>query len=82
MSKKRKRTKKRQKPTSAKELFELCKWELAELNRRYESLFRFVRDPKTYSPLGFTQEIIDVTIERDMKAGDTLRVRIPMKFQV
>ena len=70
------------KPPSTRELFERCTRELAALNSRYESLFRFVHDPATYAPQSLRDEVIAVPIERDMKAGETLNVRVPLKFEV
>ena len=73
---------KRQKRASARELFEQCARELQALNRRYESLFKFVHDPQTYAPHGLTREVIEAVIEHDMQAGDVLTVPIPLKFEV
>jgi hypothetical protein len=77
----RKKTKKIR-GASSKDLFEQCLRELESLNRRYASLFRFVYDPNTYAPHSFKDEVIEVPIEQDMKAGQTLMVRVPMKFTI
>lgn len=76
------RKRRNQKQRSARELFELCTQQLLDLNRRYESLFRYVHDPRTYSPEMMHSDMIPVTLERDMKAGETLDVRTPVKFLV
>lgn len=65
---------------SARALFEQCTLELVMLNQRYRALFDFVNDPNTYTPLGLHSDVIPVTLERNMKKGDTLMVRVPMKF--
>ena len=74
--------KKRQKAPSARELFEQCTRELRSLNQRYESLFRFVHDSKTYAPGSLADNLISVTIDRDMRIGETLNVRIPFKWEL
>ena len=73
---------KKKKRTSTRELFEQCTRELQALNRRYSALFKFVHDPKTYAPHGLTRELVQVQIERNMRAGETLDVPIPLKFEV
>lgn len=74
--------KKRKKQASTRELFEQCTRQLSDLNRRYSSLFRFVHDRNTYAPQGITQDVIEVEIEKDMKAGEIMNVRVPLKFEV
>lgn len=78
----KKRKKPLQKRANTRELFEQCTRQLTDLNRRYAALFKFVNDPDTYSPGALNCEFITVTIERDMRTGETLNVRVPMKFSV
>lgn len=74
--------KRKQKPESAKQMLDRCVTELALLNRRYAGMFEFVHDPQTYAPASFTREVVEVTIERDMKQGETLMVPIPIKVRL
>lgn len=77
-----KKSQRKKRQPSARELFEQCTTQLRELNQRYDSLFRFVHDPKTYAPQGVQSEVIPVTLEEDVRAGDTIHVRVPLKFEL
>ena len=79
---KKRKAKRRVKKPTARELFAQCAAQLTDLNRRYESLFQYVNAVGVYDTQKLTRETIDVTIQRDMRAGETLHVPIPLKFIV
>ncbi len=74
--------KKRQPVTSARVLLQRATYQLEELNRRYAILFDIATTPGALQMPPVHDNIVRVTLDRDMKAGETLNVRTPIKFTV
>ncbi len=73
---------KREKQPSARELFERMTRQLEELNRRYSILFEIATTPGVMAMYNTSEYTQPVTLERDMRAGETVFVRIPQQFKV
>ncbi len=71
---------KRRPVTSARVLLERVTYQLEELNRRYATLFEIATTPGAMPMHDITNYTHLVTLDRDMKAGETINVRVPQKF--
>lgn len=78
MAKKRKKEKR---PSAAQSLAQIAV-ELRTINARYAGCFELLNDPNEFPAMMLTRESVPVTIERDMKAGETLHVALPLKIKL
>ena len=52
--------------------------EIADVRRRYDAVFQYAHG----SERSIASETVVVTLEGDMKAGETVNVRLPIRFMV
>ncbi len=72
--------KKRQPVTSARVLLERITYQLEELNRRYAILFDVATTPGALNMMDVHDNFVPLTLDRDMKAGEVVQMRVPQKF--